>query len=578
MKVKKVSINQIVEGYHPRKDSQGLEELKERIARDGFCDPIRVRPEKEGFAVIDGKRRLQVVKDLGWETVPCIITEVDEKTAAHQSYVLNAEDSRITLNPIEVALHIKEMRERFGYSVRDLVNLGYAGDDQTLYNKLSLLTLPQDIQNKIAEGDICPTIGYELARPKNREIIASIPEDFLKRKVLSVNKFKKKVRSLIDLEESRKEKGRPLLDIPQGEILGVFFKNSSDMSELPDDSVHLIVTSPPYGVGMEYEEGVSFEDHLKMLEKVLGECVRVLVPGGKICINFCDIHIFGTRSGGKPEIKLMGPHYVEFLGKHGLRLLDIITWKKCHPGKRDSNWFTNPQVSYHSKVRHGTYRFLRNTEHLFIFEKNGDAGHTCPPQIAIEEWKTYVDSVWEIPPVRVQKNHPAQFPEELPRRLIKMFSYKGEVILDPFGGTMTTVKVARELGRVGFGYELDDKYKPAIMKKLGITEGDLAKPEKKKVIAGLPDGEREEATNILVHDLLPAIVADATSKGERIGRLSIPLKRNLQKKDVVVERVSLHGDAPPGLLPPLVNSGTPDDYEDSDAIHVSAPSSLAKAA
>lgn len=350
------------------------------------------------------------------------------------------------------------------------------------------------------------------------------------------------------------------------------------MSELADESVHLIVTSPPYGVGMEYEEGVSFEDHLKMLEKVLGECVRVLVPGGKICVNFGDIHTYGTKKGGKPEVKLMGHHYVEILGKHGLRLLDIITWKKCHPGKRDSNWFTNPQVSYHSKVRHGTYRFLRNTEHLFIFEKDGDAGRTYPPQISLEEWKTWVDSVWEIPPVRIQKDHPAQFPEELPRRLIKMFSYKGDVVLDCFGGTMTTVKVARELGRVGVGYEKDDKYKPAIMTKLGITEGDLSKPEKEEPQEELTEGERKEATTTLMHDLLPAILADANSKGERIARLSIPLKRNLKKKDVVVDRVPLHGDAPPGPLPPSMNTGAPDDYQDSDAIHVPAPSSLAKAA
>jgi len=584
MQVKDVSINQIVEGYHPRKDSKGLEELREQIRRDGICDPIRVRPDKDAFAVIDGKRRVQVVKDLGWETVPCIIIEINEKTAAHQSYVLNAEGSRRNLNPIEVSLHIKEMRERFGHSVQDLVNLGYSKDGQTLYNKLALLTLPQEIQEKIAEGDVSPTIGYELARKLSRsedkDFLLRSFEDLCAKRDLTVSKFKKRMRDLIDSGSPEDGKGKPVVEIPEGDIPGVFFKDSSNMTELPDESVGLVVTSPPYWVGMEYEKGVSFEDHLKMLEKVLSECVRVLAPGGKICINFGDIHNFGTRNGGKPEIKLMGHHYQEILGRHGLRLFRPIIWKKCTPGKRDFNWFSNPQANYSDNTEHGSYRGINNTEHLYIFEKDGK--REVPQEIekisriSKEEYYQWVDNVWEIPPVKNQKDHPAQFPEELPRRLIKMYSYKGDIVLDCFGGTMTTLKVAREVGRIGIGYEKDEKYKSAIMKKLGVKEEDLKKPE--KVSKGLNDEKKREIKKILLNDLLPAIVADANAKGEKIAMLTVPVKRNLSKKDVIIESVPADDDRPP--TSPLIfpEEGKPDDYTEKDKILKAASGVFAKAA
>jgi ParB/RepB/Spo0J family partition protein len=233
MVVNEIRIHRVVEGYHPRKDSKGLEELKEQIQKNG-PDPIRVRPEDDCFVVIDGNRRLSVLKELGYETVPCIIQEIDEKNAAHQSYVLNTGDYRRNLNPIEVSLHIKEMRERFGYSVRDLVNLGYAKDDQTIYNKLHLLNLPEELQEKIADGSIKPTVGYRLAqdlsRSEDKDCLLQSFEDLCAKSDLTVDKYQGWSKNRIIREKGEGEKTNPVINIPQGEIPGVFFKDSANMS------------------------------------------------------------------------------------------------------------------------------------------------------------------------------------------------------------------------------------------------------------------------------------------------------------------------------------------------------------
>jgi modification methylase len=582
MMIVEIQIHKVVEGYHPRKGLEGNEELRKLIQKNGLTDPIRVRPQEDYFVVIDGKRRLQVVKDLGWETVPCIVEDVDEKTAAHHSYLHNSADSRKNLNPIEVALHIKEMRERFGYSVRDLVSMRYATDNGTIYNKLSLLTLPQEIQDKIAEGKLSPTVGYKFARDyartEDRETLKTSFEDLLTSSDLTVGKYDNWTRDRIIREKDEWDKINPLINIPQGEIPGVYFKDSSSMSELLDESVHLIVTSPPYNVGMEYEEGVSFDEHLKMLDRVLGECVRVLVPGRKICINVGDITTFGSRKDGKPEIQMIGHFYQDILRKHEVRLVDVIIWKKCHPGKRDFNWFTNPQVTYHKKVRHTSYRILNNTEYIFIFEKDGDAKPPCGPDISKDEWKQWVDGVWEIPPVKNQKDHPAQFPEELPRRLIKMFSYKGDLVLDCFGGTMTTVKIARELGRIGIGYEKDDKYKSAIIEKLGVKQEDLKTSIPKEPSPELTAEERRREIGKLATEIVPQIVSETMKKGSLVSHISCTLNRTVSKDNLIVDTVPFADCFTESASTPSPLPNKPDDYEEELACLQPAASALAEAA
>jgi DNA modification methylase len=246
------------------------------------------------------------------------------------------------------------------------------------------------------------------------------------------------------------------------------------MSELPDKFAHLIVSSPPYNVGLEYEIGVSFDEHLLMVKDVLKECARVLVPGGIMALNVGDINNFKGRNGKNDfsQIQLMGHLYQRYLRKHQIFLTDRIIWKKS------LNWKKRPDVSFSEKTVHTSYRILGNFEPVYIFRKRGE--RSLPSEDIIlrsrltkEQWVAWAPSVWEIEPVRSQEGHPAVYPDELPRRLIRMFSYESDTVLDPWLGSGTTVKVARELNREAVGYEKEPQYKAIIMKKLGI-ESDQA--------------------------------------------------------------------------------------------------------
>ena len=153
------------------------------------------------------------------------------------------------------------------------------------------------------------------------------------------------------------------------------------------------------------------------------------------------------------------------LRRYGILLTDKVVWEK------DPNWVNNQQVSYSEKSRHTRWRVLNNSEHIWIFRKDGrrevplDLEYRS--KLPKHEWKEFVNGVWKIKAVRRQNGHPAQFPEELAERIIKMYSYKGDIVLDPFLGSATTIKVARKLGRIGFGYEKNEDYKEIIMQKLG---------------------------------------------------------------------------------------------------------------
>ncbi len=451
---------------HPRQERGDLEGLTRSIHRDGIINPIVVQKTAEGQClIIDGDRRVGVAKTLGYETVPCLVYEgLTPGEAAHKSYILNTE--RNQLSAIERALHIKKMREEFNYTYEELEILGYGSKSQ-ISKLTNLLDLPEKTQKQIVKGELTAAHGEALRKLKDtakieRAAKLAIDNEWSAKKTeLSVERLCRKAK-----KESKKEE--PKADLPAQEIPGVYFKDSTNMSEIPDKSVGCIFTSPPYFVGMEFELGYTFAEHQENVKEVMAECARVLVPGGVLALNVADINNFkGEKGTDKMDrVKPMLSFYQSCLSKHGIFLQDQIIWVK------DSNPFTQDfSVNYTDKTIHAQYRIVNRHEPIYIFRKKGE--RVLPSEdiilqsrITREEWKVYGPSVWNISRSRKSDGHPAVFPDELARRIIKMYSFVGDTVLDPFLGSGTTIKVARELGRDGVGYERDLRYKATILAKL----------------------------------------------------------------------------------------------------------------
>ena len=248
---------------HPRRNSGDMETLQNSIRKNGLLEPLTVCKTEDGqsYMVIDGTRRLTVLVEFGLKTAPCMIFEtMPLGEIAHFSYEKNIE--RKSLTPIEIALHIKSMQDKYGYSMRELETLGY-GSPSMISQKIKLLELSDQVKAMIENGELTSSHGVvlvKLEKAKYQKKMAKQAHDFgwtAKRLNISIDKFLSKGKS------APTEK----IAIPECEIPGVYFKDSRDMSELPDKSVHLVVTSPPYYVGMEYEKGISYDEHWETRKK-----------------------------------------------------------------------------------------------------------------------------------------------------------------------------------------------------------------------------------------------------------------------------------------------------------------------
>jgi modification methylase len=466
MKIENLPVNSLVVKYHPRNTLGDIESLQGSIKRDGLQEPLMVYDVGDNqYAVIDGVRRLAAIQEFGWQNVPCLIYKgMDASDAAHISYVKNTE--RNSLNPVEIALHLKAMIDEFGYNQRELELKGY-GSPAKISGQLKLLDLPESIQKQIQDSELTAAHGLAIVKlptKKEQENMAKQIKDF----DLSAKKTEIRISRYLDKGKKKVEKIKEMT--PSPDIPGVYFKDSRDMSELPDKSVHLIVSSPPYGVGMEYEKGVTYDEHLEMLNAVMDECGRVLIPGGVMALNVGDIYNFRGSKGKNDysQIQLMGHKYQSFLRKHRIYLKSHIIWKKTMA------WTKRPEIFFDEDTNHTSYKILDTFEPVYIFRKEGkreipSEDVVLRSKLTKEQWKAWVPSIWEITPVKNMEGHPSIYPDELVSRLIKMYSYEGDMVLDPFLGSGTTVKVARELHRDGIGYEREIQYKPVIMKKLGLV-------------------------------------------------------------------------------------------------------------
>jgi DNA modification methylase len=226
----------------------------------------------------------------------------------------------------------------------------------------------------------------------------------------------------------------------------IFCKSSECMQELPDCSVHLMVTSPPYNASKEYDKDLTLEEYLGFLGRVWKEVYRVLVPGGRACINIANL-------GRKPYIPLHA-YIVQGAMELGFLMRGEIIWNKAASASPSTAW-----GSWQSAANPA----LRDVhEYILVFSK-GTFGRKPPAgresTITRDEFLEYTKSVWNFAAEPAKKiGHPAPFPVELPRRLIQLYTFTGEVVLDPFMGSGQTAIAALAAGRHFVGYETDAQY------------------------------------------------------------------------------------------------------------------------
>ena len=225
---------------------------------------------------------------------------------------------------------------------------------------------------------------------------------------------------------------------------------------IDDDSIDIILTSPPYNLGMDYNstsDSHSWNDYFSALFKIFNECIRVLKNSGRMIVNV------------QPHWSANIPthHYIgKFLIDSGLIWKSEIIWEKSHYNCGYCTWgsWKNPSMPYLKYTWEFIEVFCKNS-----LKKTGDKVNI---DITADEFKEFVYAKWTIAPERNMKKygHPAMFPEALVERCLKLFSYKKDIILDPFNGTGTTTKVAKLLDRRFIGIDIDKGYCETAIKRL----------------------------------------------------------------------------------------------------------------
>ena len=250
------------------------------------------------------------------------------------------------------------------------------------------------------------------------------------------------------------------------------------MTLLPDNSVHLAITSPPYwqlkDYGTDNQIGFhdSYENYINNLNLVWKECYRTLHNGCRLCVNIGDQFARAVYYGRYKVIPIR-EEIIKFCENIGFDYMGAVIWQKVTTSNTTGGG-----------VQMGSYPYPRNGilkldyEFILIFKKLGEAPKHTKEQkelskMTAEEWNTFFAGHWNFTGAR-QNGHIAMFPEELPRRLIKMFSFLGETILDPFAGSGTTSLAAKNLERNSIGYEINPEFIPFIKDKLEVHQQDLS--------------------------------------------------------------------------------------------------------
>ena len=270
---------------------------------------------------------------------------------------------------------------------------------------------------------------------------------------------------------AKKSNAEPTQEFPAELLDTTILGSAENMGKIPSNSVHLMITSPPYNVSKEYDEDLSMSEYLGMLHKVFSETHRVLVSGGRACINIANV-------GRKPYLPWSDYISTMMLNDIGFIMRGEIIWVKAAGAGNSCAWGSWLSAS------NPTLRDLH--EYILVFSKGGykrertkTEKETKRDSMSKEDFMKWTQSVWTFNPESARRvGHPAPFPVELPRRLINLYSFETDIVLDPFMGSGTTAVAAQQCKRHWVGFETSEEYINLIKKRVAqskerAAQGDL---------------------------------------------------------------------------------------------------------
>ena len=307
----------------------------------------------------------------------------------------------------------------------------------------------------------------------------------------------------------------------------IYFGDSRKLNKIPDKSVQLIITSPPYwqlkdyGTNNQIGFNDSYEEYINNLNLVWMECDRVLSDGCRLCINIGD-QFSRSVYYGRYKVVPIRTEIIRFCETLKMDYMGAIIWQKA----------TTMNTSGGGAVM-GSFPYPRNGilkidyEFILIFKKLGKSPKPTLEQkqnsiMTKEEWNQYFSSHWNFSGVK-QFEHIAMFPEELPKRLIKMFSFSGETIFDPFLGSGTTSLAAKNLDRNSIGYEINKEFEPIIREKSNINQLSFDSD----AIEFLEDNSKSDYS----FDKLPYIFSDPHKLDKKVDIKKIKFGSKIDKTD-----------------------------------------------